>query len=358
MPSEDKQKTLHGVKPGADGLAGTTCEGGENPKTLHGVKPDADGLAGTTTIETNKNDLLKMTSETESGESTPLVAKTGVLSVVATPIGNLEDITLRAIRLLKEADVVVAEDTRHTLHLLHHLGIVKPLISCHDQNEKERTVALLQQLQAGKNLVLVSDAGTPGISDPGEILIREAIAAGYPVTMAPGPAAAVMALVLSGLPAGRFCFEGFLSAQRKDRLKRITSMKDETRTMVFYESPHRIKATLADILVVFGDRKCCIGREMTKKYEEFIRGSVSTIITHYNEVETRGEYVLVVEGADENTLERKEQEAWSQYTVDEHIHLYEDEGLSVMDAMKRVARDRGVGKREIYAQRQQSSEDE
>ena len=273
----------------------------------------------------------------------------GSLLVVATPIGNLEDITYRAVRALREADLVVAEDTRHTLRLLNHFDIHKPMLSCHDRNEQARVSGLLQRLSAGERVVLVSDAGTPGLSDPGEILIRAAVAAGIPVSMAPGPAAAIVGLVLSGLSTRRFCFEGFLPATRQERLRELEILRTETRTLVFYEAPHRLGASLEDLLSVFGDRQCALARELTKRHEEVLRHPLSVLIAHYQTVAPRGEYVMVVEGVAKQDLEAQEQARWTAMPVASHVAMHEAAGLSRMDAMKKAARERGLTKRDVYA---------
>jgi len=273
----------------------------------------------------------------------------GSLLVVATPIGNLEDITLRALRALREADLIAAEDTRQTLRLLNHFGIKKPMVSCHDMNEHAKAGDLVRQMREGRQLVLVSDAGTPGISDPGEILIRESIAAGIPVTMAPGPAAAIMAVVLSGLPTGRFCFEGFLPSARKDRVHQLETLKMETRTLIFYESPHRLKAVLSDLLTVLGDRRCALARELTKMHEEILRDTLSNLVSVHEVREPRGEYVLVLAGAEADLLRDNAREEWLRMTLSEHVGLYLAEGSDRMEAMKKAAKDRGLSKRDVYA---------
>lgn len=280
--------------------------------------------------------------------SSPEIARTGSLLVVATPIGNLEDITLRALRALREADLIAAEDTRQTLKLLNHFDIRKPLVSYHEMNERDKSVSLVRQMQEGKQLVLVSDAGTPGISDPGEILIREAIAAGIPVTMAPGPAAAIMAVVLSGLPTRRFCFEGFLPSAHRDRQRHLEMLKSETRTLVFYESPHRLRVVLADMLGVLGNRRCALAREMTKIYEEVLREPLSNLVSLYGEREPRGEYVIVLEGAEAEVLQESDRADWLKMTVRDHVELYRESGCDRMEAMKKAAKDRGLSKRDIY----------
>ena len=277
------------------------------------------------------------------------VQPAGSLMVAATPIGNLEDITFRALRALREADVIAAEDTRQTLRLLNHFEIRKPLVSCHDMNEHEKAEALVRRMQEGQRMVLVSDAGTPGISDPGEILIRTAIAAGVPVSMAPGPAAAVMAVVLSGLPTDRFGFEGFLPSARKDRLRQLEALKTETRTMVFYESPHRLRAALADLFEVLGDRRCALARELTKLHEEVQRDRLSNLVACYAEREPRGEYAVVIEGEAAGKLAQAEQADWNRMPVDAHVAMYMSAGMDRMEAMKKAAKDRGLSKRDIYA---------
>ncbi len=285
----------------------------------------------------------------ENPEVVPAARSAGSLLVVATPIGNLEDITLRALRSLREADLIAAEDTRQTLRLLNHFEIRKPMVSCHDMNEHAKAEDLVRQMREGRRLVLVSDAGTPGISDPGEILIRESIAAGISVSMAPGPAAAIMAVVLSGLPTGRFCFEGFLPATRKDRIRQLETLKAETRTLVFYESPHRLKAVLADLREVLGERHCALSRELTKLHEEIVRDSLSNLIALHEVREPRGEYVLVLAGAEAEALREDEREAWLKMPLAKHVEMYLAEGSDRMEAMKKAAKDRGLSKRDVYS---------
>ena len=282
----------------------------------------------------------------------------GSLLVVATPIGNLEDITFRALRALREADLIVAEDTRHTLRLLNHFNIRKPMISCHDRNEHARVEGLVDRMRQGERLVLVSDAGTPGISDPGEIFIRGVVAAGLPVSMAPGPAAAVMGLVLSGLPTDRFCFEGFLPASRPDRLRRLDALRSETRTMVFYEAPHRLNQSLEDLLAVLGDRPCALARELTKRHEEVQRDSIRVLARKHQTQAPRGEYVVVVAGIAQEVLDGNEQAKWQSLPIAAHVALHEQAGLSRMEAMKQAGRERGLSKREVYAALQSASTQE
>ncbi|MCH8055528.1 MAG: 16S rRNA (cytidine(1402)-2'-O)-methyltransferase [Deltaproteobacteria bacterium] len=222
----------------------------------------------------------------------------GILYIVATPIGNLEDITLRALRILKEVDLIAAEDTRHTKTLLNHYGIHTPLTSYHDHNEKTKAHALVARLEQGENVALVSDAGTPTLSDPGYRLVRESVEAGVNVTPVPGASALTAVLSASGLPTDRFVFEGFLSAKKRERRERLQGLREESRTLVFYEAPHRLKGSLQDLLEVLGDREVVLGREVTKIYEEFIRGRLSEVTALAGSREWRGEITLVVKGSE------------------------------------------------------------
>lgn len=288
----------------------------------------------------------------------PPIQPPGSLFVAATPIGNLEDITFRAVRALREADLIAAEDTRQTLRLLRHFDIRKPMISCHDMNERARADGLVDRMKGGERVVLVSDAGTPGISDPGEILIRTAIEAGIPVSMAPGPAAAVMGVVLSGLPTDRFCFEGFLPSARRDRVRRLEALTHETRTMVFYEAPHRLRATLSDMLDVLGDRSCALARELTKKYEEVLRDRLSALEAMHREREPRGEYVVVLAGIPVKELEADDQAHWLALPVSAHVALHVEAGMDRREAMKQAARERGISKRDVYAALENAKEED
>jgi len=271
----------------------------------------------------------------------------GILYIVSTPIGNLEDITIRAIKVLSEVDIVACEDTRHTLKLLNHLNIKKPLISYHDNNRTMRTGQLIEKLLAGNSIALVSDAGTPLISDPGEELVSAAAENGIKITVIPGCTASVAALVLSGLSTGRFAFEGFLPQRRSERIRYLENIKYEERTLIFYEGPHRLKAMLNDVLEVFGDRKCAVVRELTKIHEEVVRGSLSQILSHFESNEPRGEFVIVVEGS-KNKAPSEEKQNLAELSVEEHVNYYIKQGQSRMQAMKSAARDRGMSKREIY----------
>jgi len=271
----------------------------------------------------------------------------GILYIVSTPIGNLEDITIRAIKVLSEVDIVACEDTRHTLKLLNHLNIKKPLISYHDNNRTMRTGQLIEKLLAGNSIALVSDAGTPLISDPGEELVSAAAENGIKITVIPGCTASVAALVLSGLSTGRFAFEGFLPQRRSERIRYLENIKYEERTLIFYEGPHRLKAMLNDVLEVFGDRKCAVVRELTKIHEEVVRGSLSQILSHFESNEPRGEFVIVMEGS-KNKAPSEEKQNLAELSVEEHVNYYIKQGQSRMQAMKSAARDRGMSKREIY----------
>jgi 16S rRNA (cytidine1402-2'-O)-methyltransferase len=268
----------------------------------------------------------------------------GTLYLVGTPIGNLEDITYRAVRILSEVDLIAAEDTRHTIKLLNHLNISKPMISYHDNNRISRAKELVEKLKEGINIALVSDAGMPSISDPGEELVSMAASQGINITVVPGPSASLTALILSGLPSGRFAFEGFLPQKHTDRVKFLETIKNEERTLIFYEGPHRVKNMLNDVIKVFGDRKASVLRELTKVHEEAIRGTLSEIIAHFEENEPRGEFVIVVEGS-KNKADIID---YSAITVEEHVRQYMEQGYGRMDAMKLAAKDRGISKRDIY----------
>ncbi len=271
----------------------------------------------------------------------------GTLYLVGTPIGNLEDITYRAVRTLSEVDLIAAEDTRHSLRLLNHLEIKKPLISYHDNNRISRAEELVNKLKNGQNIALISDAGMPGISDPGEELVALAVLQGITVTAAPGCSASLTALVLSGLPAGRFAFEGFLPQKHKDRVNFLESIKYEERTIIFYEGPHRVRKTLEDILEVFGDRRCGILRELTKVHEEAVRGMLSEAIEHFTVNEPRGEFVIVVEGSQKKASDNPKPDL-SSLNLKEHVNYYTEQGYERMDALKLTAKDRGLSKRDVY----------
>ena len=268
---------------------------------------------------------------------------------VATPIGNLADLSERAVKVLSEVDFIAAEDTRNTGHLLSYLHIQKPLVSYHEHNKRERGEQICDRLQAGESCALVTDAGTPAISDPGEDLVALCAERGITVTSIPGCCAGITALTLSGLPTRRFTFEGFLSVNKSERKKHLDSLKNEPRTMIFHEAPHKLKSTLADLRETFGDtRRISLCRELTKLNEEVLRLTLSEAVTYYEENAPRGEYVLVVEGAEEgsNTAEV----FWADMSIPDHVAHYVAQGMTKKDAIKTAAKDRGVPKNEVYQQ--------
>ena len=270
----------------------------------------------------------------------------GTLYLVTTPIGNLSDLSERAKKVLAGVDFVAAEDTRNSSKLLSIFGIKKPMVSYYEHNKRERGEVICARLEAGESCALVTDAGMPGISDPGEDIVKLCAERGIRVTAVPGPCAAMTALTLSGLFTARFAFEGFLTTNRGERTKRLQALKTDDRTLIFYEAPHKLKATLADLFEAFGDRKISLCRELTKLNEEIIRTNLSEAVRLYDEREPRGEYVLIVEGASE--AESRSEAFWQGMTVSEHVEHYISAGLSKMDAVKACARDRGVPKNEIY----------
>lgn len=272
----------------------------------------------------------------------------GVLYLCATPIGNLEDLTLRCIRIMKEVDLIAAEDTRQTVKLLNHLEIKKPLVSYHEHNKAEKGMALVARLLEGKSVALVSDAGMPAISDPGEDLVRLCIEHHVAVVPVPGPTAALTALIVSGLPTRRFCFEGFLPSSRKERRERLAALAKEARTIILYEAPHRLKDTLAELAESFGDRRISVSRELTKKFEETVRGSVREVAGSFRERDIKGEFVLVIEGINEKELVDIEAKKWDNISVEEHIKMYLKQGVDKKEAIKKVALDRKLPKKEIY----------
>ncbi len=273
----------------------------------------------------------------------------GVLTLCATPIGNLEDITYRAVRLLKEADFIAAEDTRHTKKLLNHFDIHTRLISYHEHNKMEKGIELIGLLKEGKNIVLVTDAGTPGISDPGEDLVSLAIEEGITVTSAPGAVAGITALIISGQSTRRFVFEGFLPSNKKEKVEVLQRLKDETRTVIMYEAPHRLIKTLQSLLEALGDRGITITKELTKKHEMVFKTTLEGALERYKEEEPRGEYVLILQGKDIKELQQEAQQEWTNMSIEEHMQHYLGQGIDEKSAMKLVAKDRGVSKREVYA---------
>ena len=272
----------------------------------------------------------------------------GTLYLCATPIGNLEDMTFRAVRILKEVDVIAAEDTRNSVKLLNHFDIHTPMTSYHEFNKIDKGQYLVKRLLEGENIALITDAGMPGISDPGEELVRMCRDAGVPVTAVPGACACVTALVISGRPTRRFCFEAFLPTDKKERRAVLEELKTETRTSIIYEAPHRLVKTLQELLSELGDRNITVCKELTKKHEIGFETTLKEAVPYYEQNEPRGEYVLVLEGCSRQQMEQEAQDAWKEMSLGDHMKLYEEQGMNRKDAMKQVAKDRGVGKREIY----------
>ena len=272
----------------------------------------------------------------------------GKLYLCATPIGNLEDITFRVLRTLKEVDLIGAEDTRHSIKLLNHFGIKTPMTSYHEYNKVEKAKYLVSLLQEGKNIALITDAGTPGISDPGEELVRQCYEAGIEVSSLPGPAACITALTMSGMATRRFAFEAFLPSDKKERAMVLAELAEETRTIVLYEAPHHLLRTLEELREQIGNRKITICRELTKKYEEAKQSFIDDMIDHYSLNEPKGEFVLVIEGKSFDEKVKEEQESWLELTIAEHLDYYVNRGMNKKEAMKQVAKDRGIRKRDVY----------
>ncbi|HBT20732.1 MAG TPA: 16S rRNA (cytidine(1402)-2'-O)-methyltransferase [Peptococcaceae bacterium] len=271
----------------------------------------------------------------------------GTLYICSTPIGNMEDITLRALRVFKEVDLIAAEDTRTAKKLLNHYEINTPVTSYHEHNEKNKAPKIIELLLEGRNIALISEAGTPGISDPGYELIREAVNHGIKITVIPGPSALISGLVVSGLPMDRFAFEGFLPRKRSQRRQILENLKNEPRTLIFYESPHRLEETLEDMKEIFNDRRAVLARELTKIYEEILRGNLGELLAAVREKGARGEYVLVVEGAKEQD-QTGEIEEWQFLGVKEHVKLLVKKGYTKAEAVKEAARLRGLPKGDVY----------
>ncbi len=269
--------------------------------------------------------------------------------MVATPIGNLEDMTYRAVRILSEADLIAAEDTRESIRLLNHFGIHTPMTSYHEYNKTAKARTLVEAMLGGKNVACVTDAGTPGISDPGEVLVRMALDAGIKVIPVPGACAAVNALISSGLETRRFCFEAFLPAQKKERDEILAQLKEETRTIVLYEAPHRLVKTLTLLAETLGDRKLTVCRELTKKHEQIWRTTLLQAVSFYQEQEPRGEFALVIGGRDKGEMIREKQDRIREnLSLEDHMRQYLERGLSRKEAMKAVAKERGMAKRDVY----------
>lgn len=272
----------------------------------------------------------------------------GKLYLCATPIGNLGDITYRCVEVLKSVDLIAAEDTRRTLTLLNHLRIEKPLTSYFEHNRREKGEFLINEMKSGKNIALVSDAGTPAISDPGEDLVQLCAEHGVDVVPIPGAVAGINALISSGLSTGRFAFEGFLTVNKHGRSEMLEKLKSEERTMIFYEAPHKLNATLRDMGKYFGNRKIALCRELTKIHEEIRRTTLEEAAAYYAENPPRGEFVLVVEGKNPEDIKKENENRWAQMPVAEHIRTYLDQGMEEKEAIKAAAKDRGVSKRDIY----------
>ncbi|WP_373215724.1 16S rRNA (cytidine(1402)-2'-O)-methyltransferase [Ruminococcus sp. 5_1_39BFAA] len=272
----------------------------------------------------------------------------GKLYLCATPIGNLEDITLRVLRTLKEVDLIAAEDTRNSIKLLNHFEIKTPMTSYHEYNKIDKAYTLIEKMQAGMNVALITDAGTPGISDPGEVLTAMCYDAGIEVTSLPGPAACITALTLSGLPTRRFAFEAFLPSDKKERRAILEELKDETRTIIIYEAPHHLVGTLQELRETIGNRRMTLCRELTKKHETAFRTTIDDLIDYYQKDKPLGECVLVIEGKSRQAVKEEEQASWEELSIQEHMEFYEKQGISHKDAMKMAAKDRGITKREIY----------
>jgi len=272
----------------------------------------------------------------------------GKLYLCATPIGNLQDMTSRVIETLSEVDLIAAEDTRNSIKLLNHFEIKTPMTSYHEYNKVEKAHVLIHKMQEGQNIALITDAGTPAISDPGEVLVQMCQAEGIVVTSLPGPAACITALTLSGLSTRRFCFEGFLPSDKKEKQKVLEILENETRTIIMYEAPHHLVKTLTELYQVLGNRKLTICRELTKKFETVMPTTFEQALSYYEENEPRGEYVLVIEGKSFAEIEQEKQQEFESMSIEEHMKLYEKEGMDRKQAMKAVAKDRGVSKRDIY----------
>ena len=270
----------------------------------------------------------------------------GMLYLVATPIGNLADLSERAVKVLSEVDFIAAEDTRNSMKLLSYLDISKPMVSYFEHNKRERGQVIADRLKNGESCALITDAGTPAISDPGEDIVALCAEQNIPVTSIPGACAGIVALTLSGLPTGRFCFEGFLSANKGERRERLSELENEKRTMIFHEAPHKLKATLEDMKNTFGeDRRISLCRELTKKNEEVLRLTLGSAVEYYENNAPRGEYVLIVEGSNKKA---QGECFFENMSIEEHVEFYISNGLSKMDAIKACAKDRGVHKNIIY----------
>lgn len=272
----------------------------------------------------------------------------GTLYLCATPIGNLEDITFRVLRTLKEVDLIAAEDTRNSIKLLNHFEIKTPMTSYHEFNKIEKAYQLVEKLREGQNIALITDAGTPGISDPGEEIVRICHEQGITVTSLPGAAACITALTMSGQPTRRFAFEAFLPKDKKERQAVLSELKEETRTIILYEAPHHLKKTLEELIDTLGNREMTVCRELTKKHEENTKTTLEDLLAFYQEKDPRGEYVLVIKGKSRDEIEKEKQQNWESISLEEHMEHYESQGIPRKEAMKLVAKDRGISKRDVY----------
>ena len=272
----------------------------------------------------------------------------GILYLCATPIGNLQDMSFRVLETLKSVDLIAAEDTRNSIKLLNHYDIHTPMTSYHEFNKYDKANVLIDELKSGKNIALITDAGTPAISDPGEVLVKMAREEGITVTSLPGPCALITALTLSGLPTRRFIFEGFLPKEKKERKEVLASLEKEPRTVILYEAPHHLKGTLKELQEALGDREIVLCRELTKKFEEVVTFMISSAAEYYESHEPKGEYVLVIRGMDEEELSALKKESFENMTIAEHVAMYEAQGMDRKEAMKKAAADRGISKRDVY----------
>lgn len=272
----------------------------------------------------------------------------GILYLCATPIGNLGDMTPRVVETLGQVDLIAAEDTRNSIRLLNHFQIRTPMTSYHEYNKVEKAYTLIAKLKEGQNIALVTDAGTPAVSDPGEVLVQMCMQEGIRVTSLPGACACITALTLSGLKTRRFCFEAFLPADKKERGMILKELSEETRTIILYEAPHHLKKTLRELFDTLGDRRITLCRELTKKFEEVMPTTLAASICYYEKEAPRGEYVLVIEGKSLGDKEKEKQTDWQEISIEEHMEMYEKKGLERKECMKAVARDRGISKREVY----------
>lgn len=274
----------------------------------------------------------------------------GTLYLCATPIGNLEDITLRVLHTLETVDFIAAEDTRNSLKLLNHFGIKTPMTSYHEYNKYDKALSIIEKIKQGKNVALITDAGTPAISDPGEVLVKMCYENGVTVTSLPGPSACITALTLSGKSTRRFCFEAFLPADKKERKAVLEELKSETRTIILYEAPHHLVKTLQELMEYLGNREVTFCRELTKRYEEAYQTTLEEALVHYKEQPPKGEFVIVISGKSREEVLQEARQAFSDMSIEEHMAYYESKGYEKKEAMKLVAKDLGISKRDVYQQ--------